>query len=93
MHQRIAWINNYIIVPDKRKENVQMSSRTYEGIRIYCPSEMQALPTPTFIKNLLIMQNLPRKLKNSESNKNLGVKKNTNLYIYLQTIFPKRRCL
>ena len=31
--------------------------------------------------------------KNFELNKNLEFKKNINLYISLQIIFPKRRCL
>jgi len=43
------------------------------------------------LKNLLKMKNSSKKSKNSELNKDLGIKKNINLYILLQIIFPKRR--
>gem|GEM_PF-4039217 len=45
------------------------------------------------MRNLLFTEKLPIKLKNSESNKNMGFKKNINLYILWQRIFPFRGCL
>jgi len=59
----------------------------YEGIERSCAQRHRLM------KKLLAIKNSPEKLKNSESNKNSGIKNNKNLYILLQIIFPKRRCL
>ena len=32
MHRRIAWINKYITLCDKKKENVPVSSETFSDI-------------------------------------------------------------
>jgi len=64
-----------------------MLSFKYEGI------DRSVAQKQRLMKNLLGIKNSPEKLKNSESNKNSGIKNNKNLYILLQIIFPKRRCL
>jgi len=64
-----------------------------KSIGITCSFKAQARRERELMENFLIWENQPRKLKNSESNKNLEVKKNINIYIPWQTILPKRRCL
>jgi len=64
-----------------------MLSFSYEGI------DRSFAQKYRLMKNLLTIKNSPEKLQNSESNKNSGIKNNKNLYILLQIIFPKRRCL
>lgn len=62
-----------------------------KSIGINCPFEEQTEHEQ--MRNLLPMKKSPKKLKNSELNNIMTIKKNNNLYIPLQIIFPKRRCL
>jgi hypothetical protein len=78
-------------IPEKEENErkmLDMLSFKYKGIDRFSDPQMHK-----FIKNLSTLKNRPEKLKNSNSNKNSGIKKNKNLYILLQIIFPKGRCL
>ena len=45
------------------------------------------------MRNSFALKKSPKKSKNSELTKIMGIKNNNNLYIPLQIIFQKRRCL
>jgi hypothetical protein len=73
---------------ENERKMLYMLSFKIKGIDRFSDSQMHKI-----MKNLLILKNQPEKLKNFNSNKNSGIKKNKNFYILLQIIFPKRRCL
>ena len=70
-----------------------MSSCIYKDSGISYLYRMQGTNVHKLIISSLNIYKQPLKLKKSESNKNLKVKKNINFYILLQIIFPKRRCV
>lgn len=70
-----------------------MSSYMCTDIQIDYPIKALGTTDQELMRNSLTKQDPPGKLKNSESNNNLEVKKNINLYIPLQTMFSPRGCL
>jgi len=70
-----------------------MSSCICKDIGIGCLPKVQGKAGHELMIYWLNMQYTPIKLKNSKLNENLKIKKNINLYILLQIIFPLRGCL
>lgn len=70
-----------------------MISYLCKDIGIHCSFDTERKFNQNLNGNFGIIQNMHKKLKNSESNRFLRIKKNINLYIPLMTMLSSRGCL